>query len=365
VRYGVVKFVLEKETPMSCLRRALFVAGVITLASATAEAQWIKLKTPGLPRTADGKPDLKSAAPRVAGKPDLTGLWRFISDPYNNNVTVDLKPEEIDASVVALYKQRMDDLGKDDPSTFRCLPSGPRQLYAPSSWVRIVQTPAMIVMLYEDLIYRQIFMDGRELPKDPNPSFMGYSVGRWDGDTLVVESVGFNDRSWLDFGGHPHSEALKTTERIKRSNLGRLEIEVRFDDPKFYRRPWTVPANAELVADTEMIEYVCNENQKDVEHLVGKASDEKRFAVKVDPQTLATYVGSYTFRNPQDPSQEMRFNVTLAGSTLFLDIGGKDKQEMIAISDKTFSVVGIRLDFFSDHLIFHIVEGDLKATRNK
>jgi hypothetical protein len=350
---------------MARLPGVLFVAGVVTFASATAEAQWIKLRTPGLPRTADGKPDLKSAAPRVAGKPDLTGLWRFDSDPYTNNVTVDLKAEEVDPSVVALYKRRMEDLGKDDPSTFRCLPSGPRQLYAPSSWVRIVQTPAMIVMLYEDLIYRQIFMDGRELPKDPNPSFMGYSVGRWDGDTLVVESVGFNDRSWLDFGGHPHSEGLKATERIRRSSLGRLEIEVRFDDAKFYRRPWTVPAHAELIADTEMIEYVCNENQKDVEHLVGKASDEKRLAVTVDPKTLAQYAGSYTFRNPQDPGQEMRFNVTLAGSTLFMDIGGKDKQEMIAISDTTFSVMGIRLDFFPDHLIFHIVEGDMKATRNK
>ena len=259
----------------------------------------------------------------------------------------------------------MEDLGKDDPSTFRCLPSGPRQLYAPSSWVRIVQTPAMIVMLYEDLIYRQIFMDGRELPKDPNPSFMGYSVGRWDGDTLVVDSAGFNDRTWLDFGGHPHSESLKMTERIKRTNLGRLEVEVRLEDRKFYARPWTVPVRAELVADTEMLEYVCNENQKDVAHLVGKASDEKKLAVKVEPQTLSKYVGSYTFRNPQDLNSEMHFNVTLAGGALFMDIGGKDKQEMIALSDTTFSVMGVRLDFFPDHLIFHIVEGDMKATKNK
>jgi len=350
---------------MSCLRSVLPIVLATTFAATSVDAQWIQLKTPGLPRTPDGKPDLKAAAPRVSGKPDLSGLWRFNADPYPNNVTVDLKPEEVDLSVEALYKQRMEDLGKDDPSTFRCLPSGPRQLYAPSSWVRIVQTPAMIVMLYEDLIYRQIFMDGRELPKDPNPSFMGYSVGRWDGDTLVVESVGFNDRTWLDYGGHPHSEALRVTERIRRSNLGRLEVEVHLDDPKFYRRPWTVPASAELIADTEMIEYVCNENQKDVEHLVGKASDEKQLAVKVDPQTLAKYVGSYTFKNPQDLNQEMRFNITLGGNTLFMDIGGKDKQEMIALSDTTFSVMGIRLDFFPDHLIFHIVEGDMKATRNK
>ena len=194
---------------------------------------------------------------------------------------------------------------------------------------------------------------------------MGYSVGRWDGDTLVVDSIGFNDRTWLDFGGHPHSEALKMTERIKRSSLGRLEIEVRLEDAKFYRRPWTIPAYAELVADTEMIEYVCNENQKDTDHLVGKASDEKKLAVKVDPQTMAKYTGRYTFKNPQDLNQEMRFNVTLNGNALFFDIGGKDKQELVPLSDTTFSVMGIRLDFYPDHLIFHIVEGDMKATKNK
>jgi hypothetical protein len=350
---------------MSPFSRILVVAGATMLSAVTVDAQWITLKTPGLPRTADGKPNLKAPAPRTAGKPDLTGLWRFNSDPYTNNVTVDLKTDEIDPSVVALYKQRMEDLGKDDPAVFRCLPSGPRLVFAPASWVRIVQTPSMIVMLYEDLLYRQIFMDGRELPKDPNPSFMGYSVGRWDGDTLVVDTIGFNDRSWLDYGGHPHSEALKTTERIKRTNLGALEIDVRFEDRKFYARPWNVPARAELVADTEMIEYVCNENQKDIEHLVGKASDEKKLAVKVEPRVLSKYVGSYTFKNPQDLNQEMHFNVTLAGGALFMDIGGKDKQELVALSDTTFSVMGIRLDFFPDHLIFHIVEGDMKATKDK
>ena len=114
-----------------------------------------------------------------------------------------------------------------------------------------------------------------------------------------------------------------------------------------------------------MIEFVCNENQKDAGHLVGKASDEKKLAVQVDPRTLAKYAGSYTFRNPQDLNQEMRFNITLTGNSLFMDIGGKDKQEMIALSDTTFSVMGVRLDFFSDYLIFHIVEGDMKAIRNK
>jgi hypothetical protein len=350
---------------MSRFFTVLGVSAAIVLSGGVTHAQWIKLKTPGIPRLPDGAPNLKAPAPRLAGKPDLTGLWRYDVGAYPNNVTVDLKPEEIDASAVALYKQRMEDLGKDDPSTFRCLPSGPRSIYGPQSWVRLLQTPSTIVMLYEDLLYRQIFMDGRPLPVDPNPSFMGYSIGRWEGDTLVVESTGFNERTWLDFGGHPHSEALKMTERIRRTNLGRLEIEVKIEDPKYYKRALTIPGHAELVVDTEMLEYVCNENQKDTEHLVGKASDEKKFAVKVAASTLSKYVGRYTFKNPQDPNQEMKFNVTLSGDALFVDFAGKDKQELTALSETTFTLMGIRLDFYPDHLIFHIVEGDMKATRDQ
>jgi hypothetical protein len=131
-----------------------------------------------------------------------------------------------------------------------------------------------------------------------------------------------------------------------------------------------VPLHAEIVTDSEMLEYVCSENQKDVEHLVGKASDEKKFAVKVAPQILSKYVGAYTFRAPDDPNQVTRFNVTAAGETLWMDIGGKDKQEMIALSNETFSVLGIRLDFVKEkeavtHLIFHVVEGDMKAMKDR
>jgi hypothetical protein len=355
---------------MSRCSSLVVAAAVLLCACPRADAQWLKLTTPSIPRTADGKPNMKAPAPRIAGKPDLSGLWRYESDPYTNNVTVDLKDNEIAPSAVQLYKQRLEDLAKDDPSTFRCLPSGPRQVYAPQGWVRFVQTSALIVMIYEDLTSRQIFMDGRALPKDPNPSYMGYSIGRWDGDTLVVESLGFNDRSWLDFGGHPHTEALKLTERIKRISFGRLDIEVQLEDRTLYSRPFTVPVRAELVADTEMLEYVCNENQKDVEHLVGKASDEKKFAVNVAPETLKKYVGAYSFTNPADQNQVMHFNVTQTGSTLSLDIGGKDKQEMVALSETTFSMLGIRVDFVvekgvTSHLIFHIVEGDMKATKDR
>jgi hypothetical protein len=346
---------------MSLFSKALAVFVAVMTTTATADAQWLEVKSPSIPRTADGKPDMKAPAPRVAGTPDLTGLWRFSSVGYTNNVTTDLKPEEIDSSAAALYRQRQEDLFTDDPSTFRCLPSGPRQLYAPTSWVRIVQSPSVIVMLYEDLLYRQIFMDGRALPKDPNPSFMGYSVGRWEGDTLVVDSVGFNDTTWLDYGGHPHSEALRMTERISRTDLGHLSAAVRIEDPKYYKRAWTVPSTAELVADTEMIEYVCSENQKDVPHLVGKASDDKRFAVTVGPQILKKYVGTYAF----DPSNTMKIHVTLSGDALFMGVGGKDRTELIPRSDSTFTNTGVRLEFTPDRVIFHLLEGDTKAMKEQ
>jgi hypothetical protein len=149
--------------------------------------------------------------------------------------------------------------------------------------MKIVQTPALIVILNPDLTYRQIFLDGRTLEEAPNPTWMGYSVGRWEGDTLIVESLGFNDRTWLDHDGHPHTEALRMTERYRRRNVGNLEVEVTLSDPKTYSKPWTVAVRAELAADTEMIEWVCNESPHGVEHWVGKASDERKGEVKVAP----------------------------------------------------------------------------------
>ena len=342
----------------------------LLLSCAQAGAQWLKLTTPNIPRAADGKVDTKAPATRVAGKPDLSGLWRYETDAYTNDVTLDLKPEEIQPAVRDLSRQRREDLGKDDPATFRCLPAGPRHLYAPQNWVRIVQTPTVIVMIYEDLTSRQIFMDGRALPTNPNPSFMGYSIGRWDGDTLVVESVGFNDRSWLDFSGHSHTEALRTTERIRRPSFGRLDIEVRLDDRALYGRPFSVPVHANFVADTEMLEYVCNENQKDVEHLVGKASDERTLAVKVAPAILSRYVGTYSLVARESIDRVIRFDVTLAGDTLSMDVDGKDRREMIPVSETMFTRLGIRIEFAEEHgrtnrLIFHMFEGDATATKDK
>jgi hypothetical protein len=333
-------------------------------------AQWIAQPTRGIPRTSDGKPNLSAPAPRAPdGKPDLSGLWRFDPGAYAGNIVADLKPAEILPWADALYKARMENLGKDDPGTFKCLPQGPRASYGGAGWARVIQTPALIAILFENLSYRQIFMDGRELPQDPSPSFMGYSVGRWDGDTLVVESRGFKDPTWLDFGGHPHTEDLRIVERFTRRDFGHIDLQMTFTDPKAYARPWTVGIKAEFVPDTEMLEYVCNENEKDHARLVGKASDDKKYAVKVAPQVLKRYVGAYEFRSTEDPNFSVVANVTLSGEELFIDIGGKDPQPMIPLSNTTFSTIGGRLEFVSDpagavtHAVFRAVEGDMKGVR--
>ena len=333
-------------------------------------AQWLKEPTRGIPRTADGKPDLAAPAPKAAdGKPDLSGLWRTDSGPYGGNLVADLKPAEVQAWADKLYKQRMEDLGKDDPGTFKCLPQGPRAMIGAGGWAKIIQTPSLVAILYENLSYRQIFMDGRALPTEPHPSFMGYSVGRWEQDTLVVESRGFKDTTWLDFGGHPHTEDLRVVERIRRPDFGRLDVQITFEDPKVYARSWTVPLKVDFVADTEMIEYVCNENERDYAHLVGKASDDKKNAVKVAREILSRYVGVYEFRSTEDPNLVTLVNVTLTGDELFVDVGGKDPQPMIPLSNTLFSAVGGRLEFVADdkgavtHAFFRAVEGDIKAIR--
>jgi hypothetical protein len=253
---------------------------VLTVAlSAPLEAQWLNHPTPGIPRTPDGKPNLAAPAPRTPdGKPDLSGLWLRISPKYARNIAADLKPEDIQSWAQAQVEQRREDLGRAYMNV-QCVPLGG---YATSAditgaeMMKIVQTPGLIVMLNPDLTYRQIFLDGRSLESDPNPTWMGYSVGRWDGDTLVVESFGFNDRTWLDHDGHPHTEDLRMTERYRRRDFGSLELQVTFSDLAAYARPWTVTVRAELAADTEMIEFVCNESGHGLEHWVGKASDERK-----------------------------------------------------------------------------------------
>jgi hypothetical protein len=352
---------------MSLIQTALFTVLFFMASDALLQAQWLTFKTPGIPRTADGKPDLTAPSPKTPdGKPDLSGLWRVMGGGYGGDITSDLKPADIQPWAQSLYKQRMENLGNDDQG-IQCLPFGPRYVFD-GGMVRILQTPSVIAFLYEDLVHRQIFMDGRTLPQDPNPDWMGYSVGHWEGDTLVVESAGFNDRTWLDGGGHPHTEALHLTERYQRRDFGHMALKVTIEDPKAYNKPWTIEVKVELAPDTEMIEYVCAENEKDLTHLVGKASDQKKNEIELDPAILAKYMGSYLFHSPFDEAVTFTLNVTLDGKTLFLDEEGKGKLPLSPISETTFLFAGERTYFEKDdkgatQLVVDAVEGKMIGVR--
>ena len=246
-------------------------AALFFLTAAAAPAQWLDRKTKGIPRTEDGRANLTAPAPRSAdGKPDLSGIWMVPGLKYLINIAADLKEVPFQPWAAAEYKQRMDNRGKDDPNNF-CLPSIiPEKIAVTSPW-KIVETPGLTLILYESrTIFRQIFTDGRPLPKDPNPTWQGYSVGRWDGDTFVVESTGFNGKGWLDTNGHPVTDALHVTEKYRRKDFGHMDVEITIDDPKAYTKSWTIHENPELQPDTELIEYICEENNRDIGHFVGK-----------------------------------------------------------------------------------------------
>ena len=244
-------------------------AGMCALAficgmAGTAAAQWLSLPLPGTPRTADGKPNLNAPAPRTAdGKPDLSGIWRADSPRYNEN----LLPQGVDAPMLPgaaeLYKRRVATMGYERPGSF-CMPHGvPDAMTVPGLGFKILQTPAVMIHLYEEFhVYRQIHTDGRQLPVDPDPAWYGYSIGRWEGDTFVVDTAGFKEGTWLDNSGHPHTEALRLTERFRRVNFGRMELVVTVDDPKAYSRPWTSQTlGFVLQPDTEVLEHLCENNR--------------------------------------------------------------------------------------------------------
>jgi hypothetical protein len=326
----------------------------------TAAAQWLNYPAPGIPRLPDGKPNLSAPAPKTAdGKPVLSGVWTHA------NIANDLKPGDVLPWAEALTKERQENLGKDDPSSVHCLPFCPRFNFVPTNSLKIVQTPTLIVILSEDLTYRQIFLDGRDLPADPNPDFMGYSVGHWEGDTLVAVTAGYNDRTWLDYAGHPHTEALRTTERFHRRDFGHLEITETFDDPKAYARPWTVKVTGDLTPDSDLLEYVCNENNKDVAHLVGKASDEK--GLEVAPEILAKYAGVYAGTLPS--GRPIRFELFPAGRELLFSRNGSAKQPLTPVSNTKFALpAGPELEFIEENgeivgLQFYGVGFDVRLPR--
>lgn len=334
---------------------------VLALASVSANAQWINYKTPGIPRLADGKPNLAAPAPHGAdGKPDFSGLWRT-DTAFSAESSKAIDSVKAQPWAVELVKKRKETYARDFPGT-QCLPTGITVDMDPG---KIVQTPGLLLMLYGGTLYRSIFLDGRHLEKNPNPDWMGYSVGHWEGDTLVIESNGFNDRTWLDDSGHPHTEALRVTERIRRPDFGHLEIIRTFTDPGALLEPWTVPLRFELDADTEDIEYVCNENEKDRGHLVGKASDEK--SIKVAPEVLSKYVGSYEFRIPET-GQLITVAFNLDSDHLVMS-GAGPSTPLNALPNGQFGSEGATIEFVSNdagkvtNAILHIVEGDLKGVR--
>ena len=262
-------------------------AGLLTYA----QAQWVNYPDARIPRTKDGKPNLTAPSPRLNGKPDVSGLWQAERRPTSEydsvlgkgftalqvdthditpnvlNIFWGMKPEEepLRPEAAAIVKHRMQS-PLEYPHT-QCLPGGiPLALLVFT--FKIIQMPQEIVMLSETADPpRQIHTDGRSFLKDPDPTWMGYSIGHWEGDTLIVETSGLNDRAWLDAFGHPRSESMHITERYHRRDFGHMDLEITFDDPKYYTRPFTLKTALGLIPDSDLLEYVCTENEKDRAHL--------------------------------------------------------------------------------------------------
>jgi hypothetical protein len=267
-------------------------AALLVRASASLDAQWFKYPTASVPRTSDGKANLAAPTPRTPdGKPDFSGMWltgdgrpcpakddefqvcgpELPISKYGINMNVAARggmPYQPWAS--EQNKTQVEQNSRDDPHA-RCMPDTFVRLYGLPHMQKFIQIPGLLVMLYEmNANYRQVFLDGRPLPVDPQPSWQGYSVGKWDGDTLVVDSIGFRDGQWLDMAGSPLTDAAKVRERIRRPDFGHLEVEVTVDDPKGYTKPWTVTFKQNVVLNTELVDEMCIENEKSNKHMVGK-----------------------------------------------------------------------------------------------
>jgi hypothetical protein len=272
------------------MRRVLLGSVLIAIVSVPAVSigQWLRYPTADVPRKADGTPNLTAAAPRLPdGKPDFSGLWHVaVRNPCNAALNRFSGCTEIGGSPLArdlgvnlpgglpyqpwaaeIVKQRAADDSRDDPHV-RCLPDNPPRHWGLPHLNKIVHTPKLLVVLYEvNAMYRQIFTDGRPLPDDPTPGWNGYSTARWEGDTLVVQTIGFRDNLWIDLHGSPMSDAAKMTERLRRPNYGTLEVEITVDDPKVYTRPWTVRMDQVIELDTDLIDEFCLENEKSYERM--------------------------------------------------------------------------------------------------
>src|ERR1700691_4867130 len=280
--------------PMPCLSRRLY-PGLVTaalvilgtpLASSHLAAQWLKYPTAGVPRKADGKVDMAAATPRmVDGKPDFSGIWtsdeadprRPGVPPNPNDATTSRRMVNLGVDLpgglpyqswlVPIVKERTANMAKDDPH-IRCLPDNFLRAYGMPHLLKFVHTPNLLVVLNEmNAGYRQVFTDGRPLPEDPNPSWQGYSSGKWSGDTLVIDTIGLRDDTWIDWDGSVLTQAAKVREQIRRPDFGHLEIQVTVDDPKAYTKPWTVTLKQRIVVDTELVDEICLENERSLKHM--------------------------------------------------------------------------------------------------
>jgi hypothetical protein len=231
--------------------------GLAIVFCAFAHAQWLDRPTPGIPRTPDGKPDLKAPAPDK----DITGIWvadtpRFLVNLAAGGVEVPFQPWAAEQ-----FKKNKATEGRGDPEA-RCMPHGVPKLNTLPYPFKIRNLGDETIILYEMFYqYRQVFTDGREFPKEfVNPSWLGYSIGRWDGGAFVVETTGFNEKFWLDTDGHPHTDALHVTERFHRTDFGHMTLRFTIDDPKAYTKPWSNTVPLHLVPDSELLEFVCEDN---------------------------------------------------------------------------------------------------------
>jgi len=294
------------------------------LLSVTASAQWINYPTPGTPRLPSGAPNLSAPAPRTAdGKPDLTGVWRGAGPLYRFNIAQDLRPEDIQPWAEALFLERVREARKDSPLS-KCLPvSVPYHNFF--NLTRIVQTPAMTLIMYEapNSPHRTVFTDGRDLPKNPNPTWLGYSIGRWEGDTFVVTTAGFNDLGWLDSSGHPQTESLRITERMRRRDFGHMDFEITLDDPKVFTRPFTIKRERLLAADTDLLEDFCD-NERSRQHMSGNNG------FRLSKESAARYAGVYELAPGRDVV------ITAADDLLFVQGLNEPKVPLLAQSETQF-----------------------------
>ncbi len=265
----------------------LWIVVACAVAGVSMRAQWLNQPMAGAPRTRDGKINMTGPVPKVNGKPDLSGIWQVQGDPrapnglfglgeslnsrYFRDILSDFKPEERPLTPLGAERLRQHTQPGAFNPTLNCLPDGvPHGDLLPEPF-KIMHTPGVIVMLYEvETTFRQIFMDGRKLPADMSPTWQGYSVGRWDGDTLVIDSAGFNDRSWLDARGTPRSTDMRIEERFRRRDYGHMDLTITITDPQIFTKPISFSVVEELLPDTDLLEHYCVENERDDAHMPGR-----------------------------------------------------------------------------------------------